>query len=195
MEFLRNWIEHIALTVIIASIFEMLLPNGKTKKYIKMVLGVFIVFSIISPFVDSKALYDLDINQMMGEYTKDLNNYGNTQGSTNDKVEEMYIRELEDDISKTVEEQGYNVKSCNIDAVIYSDSKDAGINSINIVLASKKDDSSKIEKVNEIDININIGNTTNSESNENAITEKDINKLKKYLSDHYEIDKKLININ
>ena len=61
MGFLRNWIEQIALAVIIVSIFEMLLPSGKTKKYIKMVLGIFIVFSIISPFVDSKALYNLDI--------------------------------------------------------------------------------------------------------------------------------------
>ena len=37
--FLRNWIEQIALAVIIASIFEMILPSGKSQKYIKMVLG------------------------------------------------------------------------------------------------------------------------------------------------------------
>ena len=195
MEFLRNWIEQVALAVIIASIFEMLLPSGNTKKYIKMILGVFIVFSIISPFVNSNALYDLDINKIVGEYTKDLNSYDNAQSSTNDKVEEMYIKELETDISKTIENQGYNVKSCKIDAVIYSDSKNAGINSINIVLLSKKNDSFQIEKVNEIDINVNIGNTTDTSNTENTITEKDINKLKKYLSKYYEIDKNVININ
>ena len=47
--FLRNWVEQIALAVIIASIFEMILPSGKSQKYIKMVLGIFIIFNIISP--------------------------------------------------------------------------------------------------------------------------------------------------
>ena len=194
MEFLRNWIEQVALAVIIASIFEMLLPNGKTKKYIKMILGVFIIFNIISPFVDSSALYNLNVNEIIENYT-DNNSDTVSNKSVNDKVEEMYIKELENDIKKTTEEQGYNVESCKIDAVIYSDDNKAGINSINIVLLSKKDDSTVIQEVNQIDIDIKVENTNETENKDNSITEKDVNKLKKFLSDHYEIDKKIININ
>ena len=46
IEFLSNWIQGIAIAVIIASIFEMLLPNGNIKKYVKVILGIYIVFCI-----------------------------------------------------------------------------------------------------------------------------------------------------
>ena len=60
IDFFREWIEQIVFSVIIVSIFEMLLPNGKIRKYIKMILGIFIVFNIISPFVKGSNLYNLN---------------------------------------------------------------------------------------------------------------------------------------
>lgn len=203
MEFLRSWIEQIALAVIIASIFEMILPNGKTKKYIKMILGVFIVFSIISPFVNSTDLYNIDVNEIIGDYAQSFEIDNTTsQNSTDEKIEDLYINELEKDISKKVEEQGFEVESCEIEAIIYSDNDDAGIENINIVLLSKNennvnnsddDTNSSIQTINEVEIGVNIDNNTN-ESEDNSITEKDIKKLKNFLSDYYEIDKKVINI-
>lgn len=192
INFLHKWIEQIAIAVILVSIFEMLLPNGNIKKYIKMILGLFVVFSIISPFVDSKALYNLNTNDIIGEYNL------TQQESVNDKIEDSYIKELENDITKTVEEQGYNVKSCKIDARIYSGDKDAGIKSINIILLSKNkkeenNTNSDIKTVNKVEIGVNIGD--NEKTEENDITDKDIKTLKKFLSEHYEIDKKVININ
>ena len=192
INFLHKWIEQIAIAVILVSIFEMLLPNGNIKKYIKMILGLFVVFSIISPFVDSKALYNLNTNDIIGEYNL------TQQESVNDKIEDSSIKELENDITKTVEEQGYNVKSCKIDARIYSGDKDAGIKSINIILSSKNkkeenNNNSDIETVNKVEIGVNIGD--NEKTEENDITDKDIKTLKKFLSEHYEIDKKVININ
>lgn len=192
INFLHKWIEQIAIAVILVSIFEMLLPNGNIKKYIKMILGLFVVFSIISSFVDSKALYNLNTNDIIGEYNL------TQQESVNDKIEDSYIKELENDITKTVEEQGYNVKSCKIDARIYSGDKDAGIKSINIILLSKNkkeenNNNSDIETVNKVEIGVNIGD--NEKTEENDITDKDIKTLKKFLSEHYEIDKKVININ
>ena len=192
INFLHKWIEQIAIAVILVSIFEMLLPNGNIKKYIKMILGLFVVFSIISPFVDSKALYNLNTNDIIGEYNL------TQQESVNDKIEDSYIKELENDITKTVEEQGYNVKSCKIDARIYSGDKDAGIKSINIILLSKNkkeenNNNSDIETVNKVEIGVNIGDNEKTEGND--ITDKDIKTLKKFLSEHYEIDKKVININ
>ena len=196
IDFLRGWIEQVTIAVIIVSIFEMILPSGKTKKYIKMILGVFIVFSIIAPFVDSSALYNLDVNEIIGNYTENITSTDITsQNSVDDRIEEMYIRELENDISNTIQEQGYNVKSCEIDAIIYSEEEEAGINSINIVLLSKNSKSDGIEEVNEIKININIDNENKVSEDDNSITEKDIKSLKNYLSDYYEIDKKIININ
>ena len=53
ISFLKRWTSEIVVAVIIVSIFELILPNGNLKKYIKVVLGIYIVFCMISPFVDS----------------------------------------------------------------------------------------------------------------------------------------------
>lgn len=199
IEFLREWIEQIAVAVIIASIFEMILPDGKTKKYIKMILGVFIVFNMISPFANGSTLYDLNVNDIVGNYMGEIK-VNDSDSSIDSKVEELYIQELEKDIVKTVEEQGYIVDSCDIEAVVYSDKNEAGISKINITIFSKKDNDTDeseqqgISDIKEVEIEVNIDNTNKNEKN-NSITEKDIKELKKYLSDYYEIDKEIININ
>ena len=38
INFLSNWIEQIAIAVIIVSIFELILPKGNLKKYIDIIL-------------------------------------------------------------------------------------------------------------------------------------------------------------
>ena len=50
INFLSNWIEQITLSVIIVSIFELILPKGNLKKYIKVVLGVYIIYCFILLF-------------------------------------------------------------------------------------------------------------------------------------------------
>ena len=35
IDFLSSWVKNLGLTIVIVSILEMLLPNNKTKKYIK----------------------------------------------------------------------------------------------------------------------------------------------------------------
>ena len=63
IEFLSKWIEGIAIAAIVASIFEMILPNGNIKKYVKVILGIYIVFSIISPFSGSKVKGNFDFSK------------------------------------------------------------------------------------------------------------------------------------
>ena len=50
--FISNWAQGIIVAVIIASIIEMILPEGSSKKYIKVVIGVYILFVIVTPIVN-----------------------------------------------------------------------------------------------------------------------------------------------
>ena len=38
IEFLSGWAKNLGVVIVIVSIFEMILPNNKTKKYIRVVL-------------------------------------------------------------------------------------------------------------------------------------------------------------
>ena len=47
LEIISVWAQGIIVSVIIATIIEMILPNSSNSKYIKVVIGVFILFNII----------------------------------------------------------------------------------------------------------------------------------------------------
>ena len=54
INFLSSWAEQVILAVIIATILELILPNSKNKKYVQMVIGVYVLFNIISPIIKNK---------------------------------------------------------------------------------------------------------------------------------------------
>ena len=188
--FLSNWIEQIALAVIIASIFEMILPKGNISKYIKMVLGVYIVFNIISPFVNSNALYnfsDLDVDS----YVKELNMTSETninQESMDVRLKKLYIEQIESNIKDKLDEMGFETKDCKVDAFLEQQKSNAGINRVDLILREKQNenDIKKVE-VNEIVISkiLKLKDEGNQEK---------INEIKKTLAEYYEIDESIINI-
>ena len=66
IEFISSWAKSLGLAIVIVSILEMLLPNNKNKKYIRMVMGIYILFNIVSPFISNKDIFnieDLDIEK------------------------------------------------------------------------------------------------------------------------------------
>ena len=42
INFLSSWAEQIIIAVIAASIIEMILPENKNKKYVKMIIGIYL---------------------------------------------------------------------------------------------------------------------------------------------------------
>ena len=54
IEFISSWAEQIVLAVIVATIIELILTKNKNKKYIQMVIGVYVLFNIISPIINNK---------------------------------------------------------------------------------------------------------------------------------------------
>lgn len=137
IENLSTWARSITIAIIIVSILEMILPNNKTKKYVKMVMGVFILFNIISPFVDNKSFTNFDdIN--LETNSSSNNTLVVNQQSMDERLEELYIEEIEKDITKKVQKQGYKVKDCKVEAKISDNEEETGITKI--ILKVEKDE-------------------------------------------------------
>ncbi len=51
--FLRNWCEQIIISIFISIIIEMLIPAGNIKKYVKVVVGIYIMFVILNPIISN----------------------------------------------------------------------------------------------------------------------------------------------
>ena len=60
IEFLSSWAKSLGVAIVVVSILEMLLPNNNTKKYIRMVMGIYIIFNIIAPFIKYKNFLNLN---------------------------------------------------------------------------------------------------------------------------------------
>ena len=48
---MRVWCESLIIAVIITLIIELILPEGKNKKYIKVVIGLYLMFMVFDPFL------------------------------------------------------------------------------------------------------------------------------------------------
>lgn len=51
---ISKWSQSIIIAIVIGSIITMILPEGKNKKYIKMIIGVYILFTILTPVLGKK---------------------------------------------------------------------------------------------------------------------------------------------
>ncbi len=201
IDVLNLWVKNVSVVIVIVSIIEMLLPNNQTKKYIRMILGIFVIFNIVSPLIQNKE--KLNFNEI------ELDKYETTQTSTVDqtsmdeRIKELSEKEIEKDIGKKLEERGYIVTKCKVGI---SDGKEKKI--INIRLIFEKlnqeentdihDESKQNKVVTEIQ-NIRKVDTKIHESYKEEKTTKatmeDIKKIKEFLMEEYEVKEKCLEIN
>lgn len=210
----------------------MLLPNNKTKKYIKMVMGLYILFSIIAPFVNNSNVLNFNIEDVYSNYSKEISSTSATstagevnQTSMDDRLNKLYKEQLESDITQKVEEKGYDVRKCKVEAHVSE--SDTGIESITIEIDGKNDntensnnskktdatdnsnDSSKYSKnsgntlegkiVKEIQkiqkVEIDVSKGDDSEDTNSAITKTDVKMIKDFLTKEYGVSEKCLKIN
>ena len=200
IENLSSWAKGITLAVIVVSILEVLLPNNKTKKYIKMVMGVFILFNIISPFINAnhlKNLNEIDASKYVNENNK---NYVE-QKSMDERLEELYIEEIEKDIIKKVEKKGYKVSMCKVDAKITKNEEETGITKIKLKVEKtgevKQEENSSIENqiVTQVQKIKKVNTKKIEEDKETSLEKSDIQNLKQFLIEEYEVNEKCLEIN
>lgn len=144
IDFLSSWAEQIVLAVIIATIIELILPNSKNKKYIQMVIGIYIMFNIISPIIKNKDI--LSVEEINTENYTTNSEYVIDQSSMDKRLEKIYLEELEENVTTKFEDAGYTVSKCEIDAELDTSKKNAGIHKINVKIKSPAEQS-ELDKI------------------------------------------------
>lgn len=204
--FLKNWVSQIIVAVIISTIIELILPNGNNKKYIKMIIGMYVLFTIIQPIVikftgnnieigkfDYKKYFDEDIIESSLENFEDNNSK---------LIKQAYINNINEDITQKLKQKGYKVISCNIEILDDVNKENYGsIRNINLEvnhLDTENEENDNDENNIEIEnVEINITNNTidKTSKKEINITDEEKQEIIKYLSEEYSINKTEIIIN
>jgi len=94
-----SWILSIVGVVLIIVIVEIILPNGKTAKFIKGILAIFTIFVIVSPVVTFK-----NTNYLENIFN---NNEVVVDGDFLEKINKEKLKEYKNIISKVLSDNGY----------------------------------------------------------------------------------------
>lgn len=194
IEFLSSWAQGIIVAVMIATLIEMILPNGSSKKYVKVVIGMYILFTIVSPIIKKVGGKDINLNTInIEKYEQQIAKSDNTisrkfEDNNTRSIKDIYVSNLKADISAKLKEKGYEIDTSDIQI---KDDESYTIEKITLKLIKTEQ---KQEKNNEIVINtVEIGNTI-SQKDSKTLSDDDKQEVKDYISETYDIDKKNINI-
>lgn len=191
-----KWAQGIIVAVVIATLIELILPNGSSKKYVKVIIGIYILFTIISPVMVKLKGSNLNMDEVLDtqKYEEKISKsdnkiYAELEANNSRTIKDIYISSLTEDIKSKLKAKGYQVISTNIKI---EDNKNYTIESISLNLSKEENEENEGNSSGGINIEtVEIkGNNTNNNINEsnNTLTESQKNEIKVYLSETYDID-------
>ena len=198
IDFLSNWAQGIIVAVIIATIIEMILPNDSSKKYVKVVVGIYILFTIISPIITKFSSDNFNINdildtkayeEQMAKSDEDISK--KIEENNNRTIKDIYQSNLESDIKAKLKDKGYEVLNTYIQI---RDDENYTIEFISLSLDKKEtEESNQVRNIEIEEVNIQIGETNTQES-DTSLASSEKQEIAEYISSTYDIDIKNIEI-
>lgn len=217
LSFISSWAQQIIFAVIIGTILQMLLPEGKNKKYIKIVIGIYVLFAVISPVIGKSIDLNLDEFNVTVEGAE-----SNLDETNQDQINSLYTTNLKQDIILKLKNKGYGCENVELQTNenyevleisitgIYeveddnenSDNKDDRESLKNAQNAKTDNDNSQSVKSNILNVNSVVINEVQIGQKENNIKEQVVKgipkseekNLKEYLSETYNVKEKNISI-
>lgn len=102
MEWLRDWIMQIAGIVVLGAVCDMIITEGELKKYVKMVMGLVLIFAIIQPVTNaSPTLVEFNLPQTTRMQAAELKN------RLGEKEKESLLKIYRQKLAKSVENEIY----------------------------------------------------------------------------------------
>ena len=178
LDFLLSWAQQLIISIIIIIIIEMVIPsNSSYRKYIKVVLGIFLLYVIISPILSNK-LENINFEKTFA--VENIPNVGETNSIDYEKqITEAYKTNLKENMKAYLKEKGYDLVK--IESDLKYDSEEIAINKISLKV--KKISERKNIAVNKIDI-----------KNNEKISTQEIYELVQEISTYYGIEENKISI-
>ena len=208
MEWISNWAEQIIVAVMIGTIIEMVLPSGNNKKYIKTIVGIYVLFTIIAPVIGKITNQDFgDLNFNYEQYLEKSDTYQtmskNLESKKEASIEQIYQGKLKEDIQSKLKEKGYLASNIIVESVQEGQTDYGKITKIEIEVTKKEEieekeeikNSISIEKVNTVTIGNQITQLPPGEQEKNILTSQEEKEVRNYLASVYEVAKKNIKIN
>lgn len=173
INFINSWVQGIIIAVVISTIIEMILPNGTIKKYVRTVIGAYIVFVIVSPIITKITGKEIDLSSYELSETE---KYQIASIDTNAYIESTYINSIKQDIIENIEKKGYKVEKLSIEI----DKTEEKYGEINQMILKISKQGTAVSTVEPVEININ-----SETKKEEAVPLEGMQELKDFLKETY----------
>ncbi|MTT32681.1 stage III sporulation protein AF [Terrilactibacillus sp. BCM23-1] len=206
MSYLINWLTHVIFIVFFAIILDMLLPAKAFQKYVKLVIGLVIIVSLLDPLL--KILHvDMDqaiLKASMTNDTSQTKNLINTNKSEIESEQAAYIHNtLVNKMKNYVKEALVDRYGLEIKQLKVKTSDDTQntltVDQVAVVVGQTdprddmKDTKDEIKPVDHIQVDISNSHST-SENKIEAQEHAEIKKVRQFLAKEWGIDEKVIQI-
>lgn len=119
IETLSLWLQKIILLILIATFLDMLLPNSSMQRYVKLVMGLIILLSIIAPIMqifqkdlsaEKIAMRIMNMSSGTGQDWNDLKQLGEKLMKQNDEEAIQFVKGQMESLVRTKVEEQYGVR-------------------------------------------------------------------------------------
>lgn len=101
------WAKGIVIAVVIGTIIEMILPENKNKKYVKVVIGIYVLFCMISPVVGSSFnLSETDMEKYL--FLNETSNKESNLNNNDEIVDKIFKENMNKQIQVDLQKFGYD---------------------------------------------------------------------------------------
>lgn len=195
----------------------MILPEGNCKKYIKVVIGIYVLFTIVSPVItklsgkEIKVSEILDLNEYIQEVEASSKMKESVENENAGNITNIYVNGIKEDMKAKIEAKGYVVNNIELRIGNYDTYEIAEVK-LDIVTnknSYQEDDTNKtneVEQVQQVEkVKVDILNNEieeekqeeqeSSRNQENKLNITQKQEIKEYLSSTYGISMNNISIN
>lgn len=161
VEALKGWVSNIVAVIFFVTLVEILLPDGKIKKYIGFIIGILVIITIMAPVV--RVLggnINIEFPEISSTSSEESSTIENRSGKINQIQSEQVLRVYREKLESSIKEQLKDMKEAectNVTCLIngYENGKLGEINEIQVSLQEKVKDK-ETKGIKPVDININI---------------------------------------
>lgn len=147
----------------------MILPEGNSKKYIKVVIGIYVLFTIVSPIITKISGKEIQVSDIidLDEYIEEAKTASKAQNQmeiqNEDNILDIYINGIKEDMKAKIEAKGYVVNNITINVA-----NDGSYEIQNAILDVEKRASYSTENTKTKSTEQKVANTEKTENAENA---------------------------
>lgn len=194
IEWFKAWSKEIVISVIIVTVIEMILPSNNMKKFVKVVMGLFIMYTILYPVIE--VITDSNYSDNFGFYGNTSNvlecsaKIENERKKSNGIMSSIYTKNLKQDINNRLRDLGYECKSTSL----IIDEESFEIKELAVEIKSKDPSKKKAYSIVKTVEYICVSVTNKNNMENSVIDENDRLEIKDFISETYGVNIDNINV-